>query len=690
VTSREAADVNATDDFVRAVEQHTGRQGRRNGKNVRLYCPAHDDRHPSLDVAEGDNGRPLVVCRSHGCSYEAICDAIGWERTSAAWEPEAIYSYSDEQGVGLFEVGRFPGKRFLQRRAGASDWKGGIGGVRRVLYRQPKVVAAVEAGEAIYVVEGEKDVHALERAGIVATCNPMGAGKWRDEYADSLARAELVVVLPDDDDEGRRHAEQVARSLVGRVAEVKVVALWPTGQTKRDVSDWIAEQTDDVDVLLDVLVADTPAYEPTPATSSATTKAGALGEPSSPFALTLDEFIATKSDLPPALLGDDVETILAAVGFLLLFGRGGRGKTTLSVDAVLHLASGIDWLGFHVERPLRILVIENEGPRELFRDKLERKRSHWPHPIAGAIFVYTENWGAFTLSDPQAIERLRAFIAQNQVDLVIGDPLDTLGVAGVGSPDEIRTFVALMVEAGLSRDVAFWLLHHPRKERTDDELDEAAGAWGGKPDTVLRIDVQPGDRARLSFPKVRWSRRSRRPALILAFDPETEGYSVVGEEGEERDLAAEIEELLADGVWRIVKEVAAPKDADKPGVGANADSVKTTLEGNPERFESRTGDEAVALGRRANATVWQKQTRGPESVESEHVLPGGKGRNGLRPPSSIEDEVRESDLSPAQTDSGFSESVDSVAVGEDDTEVERLADLARELNGETIDAREGS
>ena len=39
-------------------------------------CPAHDDRHPSLSVAEGDDGRALVWCFA-GCSLEAVLAAVG-------------------------------------------------------------------------------------------------------------------------------------------------------------------------------------------------------------------------------------------------------------------------------------------------------------------------------------------------------------------------------------------------------------------------------------------------------------------------------------------------------------------------------------------------------------------------------------------------------------------------------------
>src|SRR5260221_5444216 len=40
-------------------------------------CPAHDDRHPSLSIAEGNDGRVLLRCQSNGCTPEQIVEALG-------------------------------------------------------------------------------------------------------------------------------------------------------------------------------------------------------------------------------------------------------------------------------------------------------------------------------------------------------------------------------------------------------------------------------------------------------------------------------------------------------------------------------------------------------------------------------------------------------------------------------------
>ena len=87
---------------------------------------------------------------------------------------------------------------------------------------------------------------------MVATCNPGGAGKWRDEFTTQLAGAQLVVVLPDNDQPGCNHAAQVAASLRRRCACTHRPATGIYAE-KGDVSDWIAtgHTAADLEALID-------------------------------------------------------------------------------------------------------------------------------------------------------------------------------------------------------------------------------------------------------------------------------------------------------------------------------------------------------------------------------------------------------------------------------------------------------
>src|SRR3954454_21000451 len=187
-------------------------------------CPAHCDRNPSLHVSRKDD-RWLLHCHA-GCALADVLAAARLELAdlfeqngNGGRDEEAVYRYTDEQGRPMFEVVRFTGKQFRQR---TPDGTWGLNGTRRVLYRLPRILEAVDKGHSIFVVEGERDVHALERLGQYATCNPMGAGKWRPEYSEALRGADVVVVA-DRDDPGREHARAVAESLRGIAAEVGIV-----------------------------------------------------------------------------------------------------------------------------------------------------------------------------------------------------------------------------------------------------------------------------------------------------------------------------------------------------------------------------------------------------------------------------------------------------------------------------------
>jgi hypothetical protein len=324
-----------------------------------------------------------------------------------------------------------------------------------------------------------------------------------------------------------------------------------------------------------------------------------------PFSLPVREFTELEREQREPLLANDEGRASVGRNSLTLVGAlGGHGKTTFAIDLFLHMAAGVDYPPFTVPQPVSVLLIENEGPEELFAEKLKARLASFPHELKARLDVCVVDWGGFSLADNVLRGRLTREIAEKGYDLVFGDPLDSLGIDGVGSPEDTRKFLALMKETGLNKTVAWWLNTHPRKEETKEALNEIAGAWGGKPDTVFLLRMLADDRTQIRQPKLRWAKRGKGPTLLMAFDPDTEAFTFIGEESEEeRDYVADISALLADGQWRVKTEIAAP--SGKGGIGANVDTVKKVLEEHPDAFESRTGAEAVAVGRSARATVWQ-------------------------------------------------------------------------------------
>lgn len=194
-------------------------------------CPHHADGSASLSISAGKEAT-LVFCQA-GCATADVLADVDLKFSDLKYEASrpkeqgrrqvATYPYVDENGDLLYEVVRYEPKDFRQRKPdGKGGWEWKLNGTRRVLFELPDVLAAIEAGLPVYVVEGEKDVRAAQRAGQVATCNVGGAGKWNPAYT-AFLRGAHVRIVADNDDAGRAHAAKVAAELADVAAEVKVL-----------------------------------------------------------------------------------------------------------------------------------------------------------------------------------------------------------------------------------------------------------------------------------------------------------------------------------------------------------------------------------------------------------------------------------------------------------------------------------
>lgn len=193
-------------------------------------------------------------------------------RSKPAVARTRVFEYRNQAGQVLFETVREEladgSKRIFQRRLDAHGRPvHNLNGVRFVPYRLPELIAAIDAGETIFVVEGEAKVSLLTSWGLVATCSPLGAGKWRSEYAEPFKRRRVpVVILPDNDETGRKHARQVAESLAPVAECIKIVHL-PNLEAKGDIVDW-ARNGGTKELLLAFVDATWP-WEPAAAPTSA-------------------------------------------------------------------------------------------------------------------------------------------------------------------------------------------------------------------------------------------------------------------------------------------------------------------------------------------------------------------------------------------------------------------------------------
>jgi hypothetical protein len=361
-------------------------------------CPFHDDERPSLSVNAAKGFFHCHSCGAKGNIFEfhkKMCGVTFKEAVKQLQERgvvaakskiEATYDYTDKSGELLYQVVRYEGKQFSARRPdGSGGWINNMHGVPLVPYNLRRLMKS----KFVWITEGEKDVETLRRHGLVATCNPFGAGKWREDFNEHF-RGKVVRIIPDNDAVGRQHALSVARSLHGIASSVKVIEL-PELEESEDVSNWFEKGGTRKELI--EIVRQTSRW-------SGERKQGGL--------MSIGELYSLRERKIEWL----VEGMLPIGGLSILVSAPKVGKTTLARFLAMCVAQGEPFLGREVKEGGVIYYGLEEikvGIKEHFKSMGATE--------ADDIYVYADTIS----SDP--IEQLKEHIDNTRPVLVIIDTL---------------------------------------------------------------------------------------------------------------------------------------------------------------------------------------------------------------------------------------------------------------------------
>ncbi len=464
-------------------------------------CPAHNDKTASLSISDGNQG---AVLRCHaGCDIQDVIEALGLtfadlftsplnsnghqaaNQTQPKRKIKAEYDYCDEHNTLLFQAVRYDPKGFSQRRPdGNGGWIYNLKGIRAVLYRLPDLLKA-DPDATVFIVEGEKDVNALWDIDLVATCNPMGAGKWRKEYNGSL-QGQDIVILPDNDSTGHAHAETVAQQLFGQAASIKILHL-PGIPDKGDVSDWLT-QGGDAEALC-VMAENAPEWNPA-ITATA---------PSDDLLQSCGDFLTT-SFMPREPIIHE-----CGRGELAMFAAvTNRGKSTLLRNLALSLACGRELLPLvKAGPPRRVWLLDWETPKTILQADLRKMKLTLTDAeqqlidknLAITCDVLLDD-EPFLLTRPDHLRRVAEAAKNNKSDVLIIDTLSAaFEVRDENSNSEVGTRV-MKPMMRLARDInaIVLLAHHIGKSGSEEgsakekaHLMRGASAFAGFSSLIVNL-----------------------------------------------------------------------------------------------------------------------------------------------------------------------------------------------------------
>lgn len=232
--------------------------GRKLGQQLFFHCPNHQDSRASLCIHIDKNVWMCGPCNESGGAWalsfflsklNKTHEVLDWlvdrglveERSRTKSKLVSTYTYRDPDGKEYLQVKKFlhtDGKKSYAQYhwdESKNDWVSGSAGIKLYPYR----INEWQGLSACYCVEGEKDADNLWRWNIPATTNPMGAGSWKEEFNEYF-RGKKVVILPDNDEPGKKHGQTILANLIPVAVGVKLVHL-PDLPPKGDLSDWIAK-----------------------------------------------------------------------------------------------------------------------------------------------------------------------------------------------------------------------------------------------------------------------------------------------------------------------------------------------------------------------------------------------------------------------------------------------------------------
>ncbi|MBS0206627.1 MAG: AAA family ATPase [Planctomycetes bacterium] len=279
--------------------------------------------------------------------YTTASDAIA---SINAGSLVATFDYLDPMGNHYATVCRFEPKTFRPVGKFAGGW-----GVKAPENRFPYHADTVDPATVVYVTEGEGVADTLQQLGLHATTS-MGGAQAGDKTDWSILAGKQVIILPDNDDPGRKYAEALSQQLIAIGCRVKIVTL-PNLPPKGDAVQWLdsfgeAAEPSDIVAELDRLAAGTP--------EQGAASTGLLMR-------TAGDLVRSFPSLRPAI----VEGLLRLGETMNIIAASKFGKSWLMLLLAFCVACGPrKWLGKFWTTRGKVLYVDNELHAETLAHRL--------------------------------------------------------------------------------------------------------------------------------------------------------------------------------------------------------------------------------------------------------------------------------------------------------------------------------
>lgn len=206
--------------------------------------------------------------------------------------------------------------------------------------------------------------------------------------------------------------------------------------------------------------------------------------------VTLDAAFSEDEPEPEWIL----EGLLPAGGTAVLSAPGGTGKSTLLVQAGVNVATGRPFLDARCPAPRRVLFLQAEGSRRIFKERVRTAIRHLglPAAVLSQFSIPTRSFNPPAFVSPD----FEDFVVRSEAKLIVCDTVGYFFDGDENSNSDVKKLVMRpLARLGAKYEVAFILVHHygkPSEHRVGRHKTRGASAWIDDSDLAMRLERVEG------------------------------------------------------------------------------------------------------------------------------------------------------------------------------------------------------
>jgi hypothetical protein len=163
-----------------------------------------------------------------------------------------------------------------------------------------------------------------------------------------------------------------------------------------------------------------------------------------------------------------IEPMLMEYGSMLMVGPSGIGKTQVSLQFMIHLALGRDFLHYKIKTPVKVIFLSLEmghGELKQFLLKMNDDLTDQERLLLTENFTLVPHGEPWALNEPIGQQHLISLLDATKPNIVFIDSIGSALRGPLSSDETVQPYLEFVDKTRKKYNLSVWAIHHMRKQQ---------------------------------------------------------------------------------------------------------------------------------------------------------------------------------------------------------------------------------